>query len=73
MSNEEHSPGLADPKHITFRNIPATFVTGGSGMLGSHLVQHLVAKNIPVKALYRSSVSTFSFFQHFFGDNFNCE
>ena len=59
MSNEEHSPGMADPKHIPFRNIPATFVTGGSGMLGSHLVQHLVAKNIPVKALYRSSVPTF--------------
>jgi len=31
-------------------------VTGGTGMLGAHLIEHLHTKNIPVRALYRSAV-----------------
>lgn len=60
MSNEDHSPSLINTKYNPSTNRAATFVTGGSGMLGSHLVQHLVAKNIPVKALYRSSVPIYA-------------
>ena len=35
------------------------FVTGASGLLGSHLVQTLVEKGLPVKALYRNAIPTF--------------
>lgn len=35
-------------------------VTGGSGLVGSHLIQQLVAAERPVRALYRSSIPQFS-------------
>ena len=35
------------------------FVTGASGLVGSHLIQSLLAKGQEVRALYRSSIPTF--------------
>jgi nucleoside-diphosphate-sugar epimerase len=32
------------------------FVTGGTGLVGSHLLQELIRQDIPVKALYRESI-----------------
>jgi dihydroflavonol-4-reductase len=37
------------------------FVTGGSGLVGSHLIKTLIQKGVDVKALYRSSVPSFEF------------
>ncbi len=34
-------------------------VTGGSGLVGSHLIQQLVATNKPVRAIYRSGIPQF--------------
>ena len=35
------------------------FVTGASGLLGSHLIQSLVAKGKTVRALYRNQIPSF--------------
>jgi len=52
---EESETEISDP----IEKLPATvsgkiFITGGSGFLGANIIQKLVEKNIPVKALYRS-------------------
>ena len=35
------------------------FVTGASGLVGSHLIQSLIEKGMPVRALYRQTIPTF--------------
>lgn len=40
---------------------PNIFVTGGTGLLGSHLLQHLVSNGQKVAALYRNEIPDFSF------------
>ena len=35
------------------------FVTGASGLVGSHLIQSLVAKGKKVRALYRNQIPSF--------------
>ena len=35
------------------------FVTGASGLLGSHIIQSLVAKGKTVRALYRNQIPSF--------------
>ena len=35
------------------------FVTGASGLVGSHLIQSLIEKGMTVRALYRQTIPTF--------------
>jgi dihydroflavonol-4-reductase len=38
------------------KKIASAFVTGGTGLVGSHLIKELVRQGVPVKALYRSHI-----------------
>lgn len=40
-------------------NTASIFVTGGSGMLGSHLIKTLINQNKRVKAIYRNTIPTY--------------
>ena len=56
MSENWKKPSTDTAIVTGFENKPRVFVTGGTGLVGSHLIEQLVEDGKSVKALYRSTI-----------------
>src|SRR5690349_1454411 len=45
---------------LLYSTLNMVFVTGATGLVGSHLVQALVQQGKPVRALYRSAIPSYA-------------
>ncbi len=54
---KKHKPAMIQSEADSSLRIKTVFITGATGLVGSHLIKELIQQDVKIKALYRSEIS----------------